>query len=597
MDNYSYNDKKYPYNYQPPPPPNYGPPPPPSSDPYHQPPYQYSYNSPHAYPYSPSGYPPPTAESPHSSSLDYHQHRHSPSHSGALDYQYQQQSHSGPLPYPYERPAPGSATSQQSSPHNGSFQYGSPHYHHYQQPGRVHYPSLETDPQMPTQGGSFPEHHSQDRLSSLRVFAAPRHENVSDNNPSYPPVYPPLDEHLGNLHLSANNYQPSAPASPPAPSVPPVPNSPLTHQGSNLSSPGGFYAYPNNSFSSNHEGAYLGRSDSSNYPAYAHSSSFNGSQHGQNMQIVPSSKGSLKVLLLHGNLDIWIYAATNLPNMDMFHKTLGDMFGSQVSGGKITSDPYVTVSVAGAVVGRTFVISNSENPVWQQHFYVPVAHYAAEVHFSVKDSDVVGSELIGVVAIPVEQIYTGARVEGTYSIMNSSGKPCKPGATMTLSIQYTPMERLSFYHRGVGAGPDYIGVPGTYFPLRKGGTVTLYQDAHVPDGCLPHLRLDRGIPYEHGKCWYDICSAISQAQRLVYITGWSVWHKVRLVRDAGPSLNCTLGELLRSKSQEGVRVLLLVWDDPTSRSILGYKMVSNLLPCISLFHFCLSLGTVHYVCL
>ncbi|XP_062195657.1 phospholipase D beta 2-like isoform X2 [Phragmites australis] len=26
------------------------------------------------------------------------------------------------------------------------------------------------------------------------------------------------------------------------------------------------------------------------------------------------------------------------------------------------------------------------------------------------------------------------------------------------------------------------------------------------------------------------------------------------------------------KSQEGVRVLLLVWDDPTSRSVLGFKM-------------------------
>jgi phospholipase D1/2 len=34
-----------------------------------------------------------------------------------------------------------------------------------------------------------------------------------------------------------------------------------------------------------------------------------------------------------------------------------------------------------------------------------------------------------------------------------------------------------------------------------------------------------------------------------------------------------LGDLLRKKSQEGVRVLLLVWDDPTSRSLLGIKMV------------------------
>lgn len=389
-------------------------------------------------------------------------------------------------------------------------------------------------------------------------------------------AYPPIDELLSNVHISDNH--PSAPASPPAPSVAPTP---LSHQSSSLGhGHGDFYGYPNNSFPNNAEVPHLSRFDSSSRPTYSHSSSFSGSSQGSNMQIVPFQKGSLKVLLLHGNLDIWICDAKNLPNMDMFHKTLGDMFGrlpgnvsNKIEGHmstKITSDPYVSIAVAGAVVGRTYVISNSENPVWMQHFYVPVAHYAAEVHFVVKDSDVVGSQLIGVVAIPVEQIYFGAKVEGIYPILNSSGKPCKPGATLRLSIQYTPMKNLSIYNYGVGVGPVFEGVPGTYFPLRKGGSVTLYQDAHVPDGSLPNLKLDRGITYVHGKCWHDIFDAIRQAQRLVYITGWSVWHRVRLIRD-GPASKCTLGELLRSKSQEGVRVLLLVWDDPTSRSILGYK--------------------------
>ncbi|XP_031285350.1 phospholipase D beta 2-like [Pistacia vera] len=572
MENYPYNkNEPYPYPYDPPPHLNYGhppPPPPPDIDPYHQSPYQYPYNPPHAYQYLPSAYslPPPP---PHhlsasfSGPVDYNPnfHHHPPPHlesrSGPLDYQYNAQSHSGPLPYGYGPLSP--LTSQPSLQHNSSFQYGSSHYHYHQS---THHPPPETNPPSPSRGNSLQNFHRLDAISNR------------DDNPSYPSLYPPLDDHMSKMRISdtnhdnKNNNYPTVPTSSPAPSVPPLPdsplshqssNSPLSHQSSNLSSRGGLYGYPNDSFSSNYEGPYFhGRSDS-----------FDGSQHSPSSQIVP--KGSLKVLLLHGNLDIWIYCATNLPNMDMFHKTLGDMFGAQM-GNKITSDPYVTVSVAHAVVGRTYVISNSEDPVWQQHFYVPVAHYAAEVHFSVKDSDVVGSELIGVVAIPVEQIYSGAKVEGIYPVLNSSGKPCKQGASLTLSIQYTPMEHLSIYHQGVGAGPEYIGVPGTYFPLRKGGTVTLYQDAHVPDGCLPQLRLDRGICYEHGKCWADITTAISQARRLIYITGWSVWHKVKLVRDAGPAFDSTLGELLRSKSQEGVRVLLLVWDDPTSRSILGYKM-------------------------
>ncbi|KAL6129181.1 hypothetical protein ACLB2K_072534 [Fragaria x ananassa] len=95
----------------------------------------------------------------------------------------------------------------------------------------------------------------------------------------------------------------------------------------------------------------------------------------------------------------------------------------------------------------------------------------------------------------------------------------EPGAFLSRSIQYTPVERLSIYHNGVGAGPDYYGVPGTYFPLRTGGKVTLYQDAHVPDGCLPNLISDGGIPYVH------------------------VWHNVKLVQDGGAASNVNIEQL------------------------------------------------------
>jgi phospholipase D1/2 len=125
----------------------------------------------------------------------------------------------------------------------------------------------------------------------------------------------------------------------------------------------------------------------------------------------------------------------------------------------------------------------------------------------------------------------------------------------------------------VRSGPDYNGVPGTYFPIRRGGKVTLYQDAHVHDGCLPDLKLDDHVQFEHRSCWDDIFNAISQARRLIYITGWSVNYKVKLVRGGNDGRDCTLGDLLKTKSQEGVRVLLLVWDDPTSRSVLGFKTV------------------------
>ncbi|KAD5316973.1 hypothetical protein E3N88_16919 [Mikania micrantha] len=315
---------------------------------------------------------------------------------------------------------------------------------------------------------------------------------------------------------------------------------------------------------------HMGSLDSTQLLAIQHHASLDLANH-QNYQIVPfgAPKKALKVLLLHGNLDIWVHEAKNLPNMDVFHKTMGDVLNK--FSGKQTSDPYVAIAITSAVIGRTYVLTNSENPVWNQHFNVPVAHHTAEIHFLVKDSDVVGSQLIGAVAIPVEHIYTGSKIEGLFPLINANGRPCKNGASLALTMQYIPMARLSLYNIGVGAGPEYVGVPGTYFPLRKGGRVTLYQDAHVPHKSLPDLKLSEDMDYVNGTCWIDIFNAITDAKRLVYITGWSIWHKVTLVRDQPDSTMCSLGDLLKRKSQEGVRVLLLVWDDPTSRNIMGYK--------------------------
>lgn len=201
--------------------------------------------------------------------------------------------------------------------------------------------------------------------------------------------------------------------------------------------------------------------------------SFGGSNHGLGQLIVPfkTTTSSLKVLLLHGNLEICVKEARNLPNLDMFHQKaenmisrlpgrLGQKIQGHMSNTIITSDPYVTVSVAGAVIARTFVIKNNENPTWMQHFNVPVAHYAAEVHFVVKDSDIVGSQIMGAVGIPVEELFKASKIEGSFPILNSSGKPCKHGAVLSLSIQYIPFDKVALYSHGIGAGPSYEGVPG-----------------------------------------------------------------------------------------------------------------------------------------
>lgn len=407
-------------------------------------------------------------------------------------------------------------------------------------------------------------------MSSLQTGDAS--SNISRSNPVYPL---PLDDTVvnNNSRFPDDNRHSS---SPPRSSV----QQSYRHSISIME----HESMPEEFSSHHHRYSFSGWGSSHHLPSkvqkHHHPRSYHEIACSESLEIAPvaSNKGSSKTLLLHGNLDIWVHGAKNLPNMDVFHKTFGVMFNKfpRHVEGKITSDPYVIISVSNAVIGRTFVINNCENPEWMQHFNVPIAHYAVEVHFVVKDSDIVGSQFIGNVSIPVELIYSGTKVEGTYPILNASGRPCKHGASLTLSIQYIPIGKLNHHYQGVGTGPDYTGVPDTYFPLRKGGTVTLYQDAHVPENLLPHVMLDRGKYRVHGKAWHDIFNAIRQARRLIYITGWSVWHKVRLVRDGGYPINYTLGDLLRSRSQEGVRVLLLIWDDPTSRNILGYKTVSKL---------------------
>ncbi|GMH23575.1 hypothetical protein Nepgr_025418 [Nepenthes gracilis] len=146
-------------------------------------------------------------------------------------------------------------------------------------------------------------------------------------------------------------------------------------------------------------------------------------------------------------------------------------------------------------------------------------------------------------------------------------------------MKFTPCDKNPLYHRGNANDPEHNGVRNTYFPLRSGGLVTLYQDAHVLDGMMPQIELEGGDKvFQHEKCWEDICYAILEAHHLIYLVGWSIYHEVRLTRETTRMLprhqDLTLGELLKYKSEEGVRVLLLVWDDKTSHDKYLIKTVS-----------------------
>ncbi|XP_076948548.1 phospholipase D delta-like isoform X3 [Bidens hawaiensis] len=297
------------------------------------------------------------------------------------------------------------------------------------------------------------------------------------------------------------------------------------------------------------------------------------------------------IVYLHGNLEVTIAEAQCLPNMDLLTQRVRrclnafdpskppERFLRKSTPRRrkfVTCNPYVTVCLAGATVARTRVIPNSQDPVWDEHFIAPVAHPVSHVEIQVKDNDVFGAELVGMAMISAERLLSGEVIEDWFPIISLFGKPPKPNCAIRLQLRFTPCDDMSLSQGQVisSQGEESFCLMDSYFPVRSGGNVTLYQDAHVVDGELPEIELeeeDEGGEcryYKQRGCWEDICHAILEAHHLVYVVGWSVYDKVKLVREPNRPLpnggDLSLGELLKYKSEEGVRVLLLVWDDKTS---------------------------------
>ena len=81
-----------------------------------------------------------------------------------------------------------------------------------------------------------------------------------------------------------------------------------------------------------------------------------------------------------------------------------------------------------------------------------------------------------------------------------------------------------------------------------------------------------GSQYIPTRAWYDLYKAIASAQKFIYIAGWSIYPHISLVRgDEAIEKASHLGNLLKQKSLEGVKVLILLWNEKlsTDRHING----------------------------
>ncbi|KAK2392140.1 phospholipase D alpha [Trifolium repens] len=288
------------------------------------------------------------------------------------------------------------------------------------------------------------------------------------------------------------------------------------------------------------------------------------------------------VQLLHGRLDVTIYEVDTLQtqtlpgcNFNLCNKgtctsagkkilsQLRNCFMCQCQPAEIIGmGLYATVDLDKARVGRTRMI---DNPKWNENFHIYTAHSISNIIFTVKQDNPIGATLIGRAYVPVEQVINGNIVNTWIQILDVNHRPIQGGSKIHVQIQYSHVKNDPNWSQGLKS-PQFQGVPHTFFKQNNGCQITLYQDAHVIDGSIPYIPLDGAERYVPGKCWEDIYSAINDAKHFICITGWSVYTEITLIRDLNKSTrtSITLGELLKKKANEGVNVLMLVWDDRTS---------------------------------
>ncbi|BFG40093.1 hypothetical protein CerSpe_263670 [Prunus speciosa] len=276
-----------------------------------------------------------------------------------------------------------------------------------------------------------------------------------------------------------------------------------------------------------------------------------------------------QTVLLHGVLHATIYEVDRLMAGGcciFFCKLLK----KSVEFGK-GSKLYATIDLENARVGRTRLLENAtKNPQWRESFHIYCAHKASNVVFSIKEDNAIGAKVIGRAYMPAAELLNGEVVDRWLKILDNNNKSLHGSSKIHVKLRFSSVNEDPNWSRGIRS-PEFPGVPYTFFTQRKGCRVTLYQDAHVPDNFIPKIPLAGAKCYEPHRCWEDVFDAISNAKHLIYIAGWSVCTSITLIRDPKrqkPGGDLTLGELLKKKANEGVQVLMLVWDDRTSVRLL-----------------------------
>ena len=281
-----------------------------------------------------------------------------------------------------------------------------------------------------------------------------------------------------------------------------------------------------------------------------------------------SPAGGLDETWLTGNLYVTVHGACDLPK-----KITSSLLKTQTSAhdpltrivNKIPlqkMDTYVRISSNGIKFGRTRTIRNDQDPQWEEQLLALCVGEVTSVDLHIKDDcsrSGLPAEDLGSVSLKPRDFLHGPQNRVWHQICGS-----QKTARLCISTEYV-CSSTAF---------GSTIVPESPFARRTGCAVTLYADAHLdPERPLPAVPTARGS-YEPRDCWNELYDSLCHAEKFIYITGWSVWAELRMLRRPGAESE-TLGELLKRKAAEGVRVLLLLWKDASS---LDNPVMNKLLP-------------------
>lgn len=234
------------------------------------------------------------------------------------------------------------------------------------------------------------------------------------------------------------------------------------------------------------------------------------------------------------------------------------------------SELYATVDIGHARLARTKDIQfQPNNPTWNQSFKAYCCYLTNTTSFitvSVKQKH--PEKEIGYASVPISSVLNdGKPLRRWFDLSTGEDKIHKGG--IHILLKFSPVEFDPSWNAGIL--PPFSGVPNTYFAMRKGCNVTLYQNTHLTNRFQPVIPLSDGEHYSPPRLWEDLYRAILDAEHFIYVAGWSVNTATTLIRDpqrmiAGAE-NVTFGQLLKKKADQGVLVLVMIWQDRTE--ILG----------------------------